>query len=136
MHCQSIFIFLGNTFSLFPLSSLHLKKQYCFMCMLVIKSGIHIFSITTSLDAYLRTLFAKLNTRGSFSTLVLIFFCLLTNRQQPVHNMEKITSSQCSNSKINILILLLMTTVSKARSSSTPTEKESPLFLKYQLYGK
>lgn len=64
------FYFPGNTFLLFPLGSLHLKEQSCFTCTLV---------ITTFLGTYLRTLFAKLNTQDSFSKLVLIFFCLLTD---------------------------------------------------------
>lgn len=58
-----------------------------------------------------------------------IDFLLSFNRQQPVPNMKKkITSRQHSSSKINILILQLMTNVSKMRSSSTPTEQKRVLY--------
>lgn len=128
------FYFPWKYFSPFPLSSLCLKKQYCFLCTLVIKSGIHIFFYYYFSWCLFKNFVCKVEyTRFLFNTC--IDFLLSFNRQQPVYNMEKIISSQCSNSKINILILLLMTTMSTPSSSSTPKEKESPLFLKYQWYG-
>lgn len=97
---HSFLVSLELVFFSFSTWSFILEKAIFLMWTLLIKSGIHIFSITTFLGAYLGTLFAKLNTQGSFSTLVLIFFCLSTNRQQSVLNMEKITSRQ--NSSVNM----------------------------------